>query len=218
MKGDLLTINETAKKLKVSPNVIQEMIKDQVFSGIKKGNTIKIDKNEVDEWLAQLNEDEAQSLAMKRTVCRFQDYLFPENILLDFQADNKYEAIAKMAIHAKEQKIVRDHRWLYEVVVAREDLVSTAVGNNIALLHPRHHHPSKIKKPCVLFGRTRQGVEFDAPDEKPVNLLFMLLLHNDKQHLFSLSYISQITLQEENIKALNNAKTPVEVISILTKT
>lgn len=211
-----MTINETAKLLKVSPNVIQEMIKDDVFTAIKKGNTQKIDKNEVDEWLAQLNENEAQSLAMKRTVCRFQDYLFPENILLDFHADNKYDAIAKLSIHAKEQKVVRDHRWLYEVVVAREDLVSTAVGNGVALLHPRHHHPSKIKKPCILFGRADQGVEFDAPDNKHVNLLFMLLLHNDKQHLFSLSYISKFILQIDNITALNKAQTSDDIINLLT--
>jgi excisionase family DNA binding protein len=216
MKNNLLTINEAAKMLKVSPNIIQEMINDNVFKAVKKGSTLKISKDDIDEWLAGLNESEEQMLALKRTVCRFQDYFIPEYINMNFEADNKYEAIAKMSIMAKELKLVRDQRWLYEVVVAREDLVSTAVGKGVALLHPRHHHPSKIKKPAILFGRCEEGVEFDAPDSKPVTLFFMLLLHNDKQHLFSLSYISKFIMKDENLLALKNAKTAQEIVNLLT--
>jgi len=216
MKKNLLTLNEAAKLLKVSPNVIKEMINDKVFKAVKSGNTQKINKDEIDEWLAKLNENEEQMLALRRTVCRFQDYFLPEYISMNFKADNKYEAIAKMSTMAKELKIVRDHRWLYEVVVAREELVSTAVGKGVALLHPRHHHPSKIKKPSILFGRCEQGVEFDAPDNEPVTLFFMLLLHNDKQHLFSLSYISKFIMKDENLIALKNANTPEEVVNLLT--
>ena len=216
MKKDLMTINEAAKFLKVSPNVIQEMVNDNVFPSVKAGNTIKVNKNEIDEWLARLNESEEQMLALKRTVCRFQDYFVSENIIMNIKADNKYEAIGKMAIHAKELKIVRDHRWLYEVVVAREELVSTAVGKGVALLHPRHHHPSKIKRPSILFGRSETGVEFDAPDDQPVKLFFMLLLHNDKQHLFSLSYISKFIMKDENLDALLNAKDEDEIVTKLT--
>ncbi len=216
MKKNLLTVIEAAKLLKVSPNVIQEMINDDVFKAVKKGNTLKINKDEIDEWLAKLNESEEQMLALKRTVCRFQDYFLPEYVNMNFEADNKYEAIAKMSIMAKELKIVRDQRWLYEVVVAREELVSTAVGKGVALLHPRHHHPSKIKKPSILFGRCEEGVEFDAPDNKPVTLFFMLLLHNDKQHLFSLSYISKFIMKNENLQALKDAKSPQEIVNLLT--
>ena len=216
MDKNLLTINEAAKLLKVSSNVIQEMINDKVFKTVKVGSKQKISQEEIDRWLAKLNENEVQMLALKRTVCRFQDYFLPEYINMNFEADNKYEAIAKMSIMAKELKIVRDQRWLYEVVVAREELVSTAVGKGVALLHPRHHHPSKIKKPCILFGRCEKGVEFDAPDDQPVTLFFMLLLHNAKQHLFSLSYISKFIMKDENLEALQKAETAEDVVNLLT--
>jgi excisionase family DNA binding protein len=216
MKKNLLTVNEVAKMLKVSTNVVQEMINEKVFKTVKTGSTKKIAKAEVDDWLAKLNESEVQKLALQRTVCRFQDYFLPEYINMNFEADNKYEAIAKMSIMAKELKIIRDQRWLYEVVVAREELVSTAVGKGVALLHPRHHHPSKIKKPSILFGRCEKGVEFDAPDSQPVTLFFMLLLHDDKQHLFSLSYISKFIMKDENLQALKEAKTPEDVVNLMT--
>ena len=216
MARKLITVSEAAKFLKVKDNVVDEMVKSGAFELVKSGRTMKIDRFEIEEWLANLTESEEEHLALRRTVCRFVDYVDPTLVKLDFAAENKYEAIAEMSKFAREQKIVRDHRWLYEVVVAREELVSTAVGKGVALLHPRHMHPTKIKRPCILFGRSLEGVDFDAIDNEPVNLFFMLLLHNDKQHLFSLSYLSRFMLKPANIARLAKAKDGEEVVDILT--
>jgi nitrogen PTS system EIIA component len=216
MAKNLITIAEAAKYLKVTDNVVAEMVNAGIFDLVKSGKISKVDKNKIDEWLHNLSEREEEQLAMKRTICRFNDYFSPEYSLLDFKADNKYEAIAEMSKFAKEIKIVKDHRWLYEVIVAREELISTAIGRQVALLHPRHMHPTRIKKPCILFGRNLDGVDFDAPDNKPVTLFFMLLMHNDKQHLFSLSYLSRFCNSDENLDRLTTAKTGEEVYHILT--
>lgn len=212
----MLTFIEAAKYLKVSEKVIREMVNDNIFKTLKTGKTIKIDKETIDEWLENLSQNDEEQLATQRTICRFEEYFRPENIFLDFHADNKYEAIRIAAEKAKELKIVRDAKWLYEVVVAREELVSTAVGNEVALLHPRHLHPTKIKTPSILFGRSDEGVEFDAPDNKPVSIFFMLLLHNDKQHLFSLSYISKLLMNENIIEFLKKSKSTDEIHEALT--
>jgi mannitol/fructose-specific phosphotransferase system IIA component (Ntr-type) len=193
------------------------MVKANVFSAKKKGSTLQISKDDVDEWLANLNEREVEQLALQRSVCRFSDYFKGKNIYLDFDADNKYEAIAEMSKKAKDLKIVTDHRWLYQVVVAREELVSTAIGNGVALLHPRHFHPSKIKKPSIIFGRSKKEIEFDAVDNQPVRLYLMLLLHNDIQHLFSISYISKLLMKKENIATLLETEDHDEIVEVLTK-
>jgi len=136
---------------------------------------------------------------------------------LDFEAHNKYEAIAEMSKKAKDLKLVKDHRWLYQVVVAREELVSTAIGKGIALLHPRHLHPAKIKKPSILFGRSKKEIEFDALDNKPVRLFFLLLLHDDVQHLFSISYISKLLMNDENLVHLLEAQNAEDIEHALVK-
>lgn len=217
MTKEYLTLRQAANFLKVTDSVIKEMIRAEVFKAAKKGNTYQIEKAEVDEWLANLNEREIEQLALKRSVCRFSDYFKARLVYLDFQAENKYEAIAEMSKKAKDLKIVKDHRWLYQVVVAREELVSTAIGKGVALLHPRHFHPSKIKKPSILFGRSRDEIEFDALDNKPVRLFFLLLLHDDVQHLFSISYISKLLMNEEILKILEEATNAEEVEKVLTK-
>ena len=101
-------------------------------------------------------------------------------------------------------------------ILLKEELISTAIGNGVALLHPRHLHPSKIKAPSILFGRADDGVDFDAPDNKPVKIFFMLLLHNDKQHLFSLSYISKLVQNPEVMQMFLNASDTEEIHSALT--
>ena len=217
MAKEYLTLRQAANFLKVTDSVIKEMIRSDVFKATKKGNTYQIEKAEVDEWLANLNEREVEQLALKRSVCRFSDYFKPRNVFLDFIADNKYEAIAEMAKKAKELKIVKDHRWLYQVVVAREELVSTAIGNGVTLLHPRHFHPSKVKKPSIMFGRSKNEIEFDALDNKPVRFFFLLLLHDDVQHLFSISYISKLLMNEDILKTLEEATSSEEVEKVLTK-
>ncbi len=212
-----ITLKQASNYLKVTDSVIKEMIKAKVFNAVKKGQSYLVDKNDVDEWLANLNEREFEQLALKRSVCRFSDYFKPKYINLDFSAENKYEAVAEMSKKAKDLKIVKDHRWLYQVVVAREELVSTAIGKGIALLHPRHFHPSKIKKPSIIFGRSKESVEFEAIDNKPVRLYFLLLLHDDMQHLFSISYISKLLINEKNIETVLNAKNEEEIYTNLTK-
>ena len=211
----LITIAEAAEYLKVKENVVQEMLNTGIIKKSGRTKVLKIDQNDIDAWLSKLTTKEVEKLAMKRIICHFQDYFKPENILMDFKAENKYEAISSMSKKARDLKIVKDYRWLYEVVVAREELVSTAIGKGVAMLHPRHMHPTKISEPTVIFGRTKEGVEFDAPDGQPVNLFFMLLLHNDKQHLFSLSFITKFLMYEPNIKLLSNAKTDIEIYNAI---
>lgn len=215
MEKKLLTISEAAEYLKVTDNVIEKMIAEKLFETKASGKTVKIPLVSIEGWLESLNEQEIKDLAEKKTICRFREYFRPECIFLDFEAKTKYEAIRVMSEKAKELRLVKDARWLYEVVVAREELVSTAVGNGVALLHPRHLHPTKIKRPSVIFGRCPEGVDFDSIDEKPVTLFFMLLLHDDKQHLFSLSYLSKIMLDLDNIKVLNETNDLSEIHKLL---
>jgi hypothetical protein len=79
------------------------------------GKNEKIDEDSLNEWLENLNEDDEKMLALKRVICHFEEYMRPENIFLDFHAENKYDAIRVLSENAKDLKLVRDARWLYEV-------------------------------------------------------------------------------------------------------
>ncbi len=216
MAKHLITLKESAKFLRLNEKALNEIIKFNKFKIYKKGNVQKLDKNEIIEWLANLVEKEQKDLAITRIVCRFVDYIKPKNIFLGFEASNKFDAIAEVAQKAKDLKIVKNYRWLYEAIIAREDIVSTAMGKGVAFLHARAFHPSKIKTPSIIFAKSKTGIDFDALDGKPVNLFFLLLLHNEKQHLFCINYISRFMLNPKNIELLYKIETEKEIYNLLT--
>jgi excisionase family DNA binding protein len=87
MAKKLITLSEAAKFLKVKDNVVQEMINSGVFAPVKSGRTVKVDKLEIEEWLAHLSESEEEHLALRRTVCRFEDYIEPGSGVAGFNAE-----------------------------------------------------------------------------------------------------------------------------------
>ncbi|MBT3168317.1 MAG: PTS transporter subunit EIIA [Candidatus Cloacimonetes bacterium] len=215
MENNLLTLKKAASLLKVTDSVISEMINSGVFQITTERGVKKIKKEEIDDWLANLKESELEDLALKKSIKRFGDYFCKTNILTKFDANNKYEAIGEMAKFTKQQKIVKDHRWLYKVLIAREELISTAIGDGVALLHPRQIRTTKIEKPTILLGRSTTAIEFDAIDEKPVDLFFVLLLHNDAQHLFAISYLSRLLRDRKIIEKIRKAKTNKDIHALL---
>ncbi len=217
MAENLITFKKCVAYLRVNETILNELIKVNGFKTVKSGKTIKLNKDKIDEWISNLEEEEQKQLAIKRITCRFSDYIKPEYINLNFEAGNKFDAIAKISSFAKDCEIVQNHRWLNETIVARENMATTAVGDGIAFLHTRAPHPTKISTPSVLIARSAQGIDFGALDNKPVHLMFLLLLRNEKEHLFSLSYLNKILLNKDSMKILKTSTDPNEILQLLLK-
>lgn len=73
-----------------------------------------------------------------------------------------------------------DSAMIYDNVLKREDSMSTAIGNHIAIPHARLDN---IKKPIILFARSQQGIEWDAPDGQPVYIIFLIITSNEQSTL-----------------------------------
>lgn len=91
-----------------------------------------------------------------------------------------------------------------QILKERETLGSTATGNGVAIPHGKVPGLSEVR---VGFGRHPQGIDFGAPDDKPVHLLFVILAPSEQQgvHLQLLARISRIVSSEECRKALLDA-------------
>ncbi len=215
MSKKLLTIKQAMAHFNVTESLLMDLIKNGTLHAYKKGNTTKIDENEMTEWISNLSDSEIHKLSQNKNRKKFSDFFRPSYIILDFKADNKFEAISELAKKARSLGLVKDHRWLYDILIAREELASTAIGNGVAMVHPRHPHPAKIKKPAIIFGRSKKEIDFEAVDNKPVKIYFLLLLHNDAQHLFSIAYISKCLLRPNILDLLKTVKNPHEISKIL---
>jgi nitrogen PTS system EIIA component len=104
-----------------------------------------------------------------------------------------------------------DRRLLYQLLVAREALASTGVGNGIAIPHPRDPVVVHTDEPLVLLCFLKQPVDFHALDGQPVRVLFVLLSPSVRMHLQMFARLA-FALHDETLKELLRSAAPREAI------
>ncbi|MCQ2531323.1 MAG: fructose-specific PTS transporter subunit EIIC [Saccharofermentans sp.] len=147
---------------------------------------------------------------------RIKDLLSKESIKLGGSAENKQDILNQMVdLMAKSGKI-SDIDTYRKGVFAREEEGSTGVGDGIAIPHCKS---DAVKAPGLAAMTVPAGVEYDALDGAPVDILFLIAAPNTKDnvHLDVLSKLSVLLMNEEFTSALKAAKTPDEFLSIIDK-
>lgn len=87
-----------------------------------------------------------------------------------------------------------DREFLVEVLIARENTVSTAVGDGIAIPHVRQPVIAPGTPTAVSVAYLRRPVVFGAPDEKPVHTLFLIVSPTIRAHLQMLAHVARAIL------------------------
>jgi PTS system nitrogen regulatory IIA component len=104
-----------------------------------------------------------------------------------------------------------DRTFLVQMLLAREAIGSTGVGDGIALPHPRNPIVLSINKPLVSLSFLENPIDFDAIDGKPVYVFFLLISPTVRMHLHMLSRIAYSS-QNAVVKQLLAAKAPANEI------
>ena len=114
----------------------------------------------------------------------------PANVLLDLQVSSKKRLFEQVGLlFENNHGIARS--LVFDSLFARERLGSTGLGQGVAIPHGR---VKGLKDALGAFVRVAQPVAFDAPDGKPVQLLFVLLVPEQatEKHLQILSELAQM--------------------------
>jgi nitrogen PTS system EIIA component len=109
-----------------------------------------------------------------------------------------------------------DGRHILEALLQRERVGSTAVGRGIAIPHGRLAGLARI---LSMFARLEQPVDFEAPDDQPVDLIFVLLApeHAGADHLKALARVSRLLREPQTIERLRSSHDRATLYSILTE-
>ncbi|MEQ1608782.1 MAG: PTS sugar transporter subunit IIA [Hyphomonadaceae bacterium] len=107
-----------------------------------------------------------------------------------------------------------DARRVHEAVLERERLGATGVGEGVAIPHARIE---TLSRPVGGFARLLEPADFEAIDERPADLVFMLLAPTDAgaDHLRALARAARVFRQERIRSALRQAQTEEAVLAIL---
>lgn len=99
---------------------------------------------------------------------------------------------------------------LFDQLVARERLGSTGLGQGIAVPHCRLAH---LTRPVAALARLDTAVDFESPDQQPVDLLFALVVPEDatEDHLNLLAAVVERFNDAERVKTLRDARDPEDL-------
>jgi PTS system nitrogen regulatory IIA component len=119
------------------------------------------------------------------------DLLQHDLIIEELEATDKMGVIREFAGLLKSTGRIRDEEELVRVLLERESLGSTGIGDGVAIPHGKLFI---IPEMIVAFGRSSKGVDFESRDSKPVHLFFLLVTPEGKpgEHLKALARISRI--------------------------
>ncbi len=147
---------------------------------------------------------------------KLSDLLSKEYILLDLDKKNKPDIIETMLNLVADHPHLIDPSKLQKDVLKREDEMSTGIGKNIALPHAK---TMAVKKPLLAFAILKNGVDFNAIDNEPVRLVFLLATPEQMlaQHLKLLSRISRVASRDEIRRQLFSVKSVEDILEIFTK-
>lgn len=145
---------------------------------------------------------------------RITDLLDSKSICLEGTPGSKNEALDQMVDLMARSGKINDLEAYRKQVYLREEESTTGIGDGIAIPHGKC---DAVTRPGLAAMVVREGVEFDALDGEPVNLIFLIAAPNteDNVHLDVLSKLSVLLMDEKFVEDLKNAKTVEEFLQIV---
>lgn len=141
-------------------------------------------------------------------------FLNPDNVMARCVASSKKLALHEVAREAATRTGLEE-REVFMKLLGRERLGSTAMGNGVAIPHASF---CGLQSPVSFFVRLQQPIEFDSPDGKPVDILFVLLAPEGghQMHLRAMARISRILRDTHTCSEIRKAVTCEVIYALLT--
>lgn len=145
---------------------------------------------------------------------RIMDILAKDGVILDLASDAKEAVLAEMAQAVAKAEPALDAEQLLQVLVAREGLQSTGIGEGVAIPHGKI---AGLDHLIASFARSVKGVDFDSIDAQPTHLFFLLVVpeHSSGLHLQALARISRFFRDLDFRDDLLSAKALDDILRII---
>lgn len=137
------------------------------------------------------------------------------NVVLDLAATSKKRAFEQAGLLFENHNGIA-RTAVFQSLIARERLGSTALGHQVAVPHGRI---KDLKEPCAAFIRLTEPVRFDTTDGRAANLLFILLVPENatQTHLELLAEIARLMSDADIRHSLATENDPAVVHELLTR-
>ena len=144
------------------------------------------------------------------------DILTPARTACQVQGGSKKRLFETIARIICDDQPSLDYEQVFAQLTAREKLGSTSLGQGIAIPHCR---VDECPQPLGTLLTLEQPIDFDAPDDQPVDLLFALLVPGEanQQHLDILAGLARLFHQQDFCRQLRAARDSTTLFELATK-
>lgn len=142
------------------------------------------------------------------------DVLKPEAITADIKGATKLEVLTEMVELLFPQETPEARSEVLQALLDREKLGSTGIGSGVAVPHAKSEKTAQI---ICAFGVAKKGLDFEALDQAPVYLIFLLVAppHSPSEHLNVLARIVRLLKDRVFRQALREAASREEIIRLI---
>ena len=143
------------------------------------------------------------------------DLIDANSVIADLRASSKKQVLQELARRAADLTGV-DERAIFDVLMERERLGTTGVGNGIAIPHGKL---AAFERLYGIFARLEKAVDFQAIDDRPVDLIFLLLAPEEAgaDHLKALARVSRLLRDHDVCEKLRATQQKDALLAILTE-
>ncbi len=192
----LMTLRELAGYLGLNQRTVLKLAGEGEVPGIRLGAQWRFKRDVIDAWLddhmlgVRAPAPAPASAVRVARAFTLEECLTEAQVVPALASRSFTGALGELAALAGALELVRDKTWFLGALVERENVLPTAVGNGIAFPHTLARHPEHVQRPFILVGRSHHGLDAQAPDAKPVELLFVMGLRYQELHLPWLARLS----------------------------
>jgi len=216
----ILTTKDLAAYLKLNEKTVIKMAQSGELPGFKVGNQWRFYLLTIDEYLqdkvvtqpARRASGVIESRSVDIPLSRLTD---GSRIILDLRSGEGDGVLFELAERAQKAGIAASAEKLLMQLKSREQMLSTAIGNGVAIPHPRNPSDEMFQRTGVVIGRSLKGVGFNAPDAKKVHLFFMICATDVIRHLNLLSKVAGLMNTRDILKDFLKAKTKEGIMRLL---
>jgi len=218
-QNPVLTTQELSRYLKLNQKTVLKMAQARQIPGFKIANQWRFYLSVVDEYLqdkiARSSDYNFSNLDSVSDIIPLSRLISQKWINMDLESDTRDAVLHELARIAKNSRIANSYENVFKQLAKREEMLSTAIGNGMAIPHPRNPSDELFNCPGIIIVRSINGIEFLSPDQKKVHLFFMVCAPDVVLHLKLLSKVAKLVKSKNIFKKFMNAKTPDEILKIL---
>ena len=228
MAREILNLKQAAEHVHLEPNELRHVAQRGEIEATERGNDWFFEHRALDEW-AQRNLLSASGRELRkqhavmmdehrrasRTDWGVAELFSAESIDLAITAKAKAGILRDMTDLAERTGLVYDPEGLYKELVAREEIASTAIGEGVALLHPRFHDPYLFERSFIAYGRSERPIFFGASDGEGTRHFFLICSTDHEAHLHILARLAILAHGSDLMERLDAVEDAAGVIAAI---